>query len=70
MALLIVRNIVKDYTVILFTIVVGAVAGGAIETILDYISTVLSNIVILIISKVLYNIIVTVKQFIVMELTI
>jgi len=61
MALFIVKNIVEDYIVILFIIVLGVIAGGTIETILDYISTILSSIFILIVPKVLYNVIATVK---------
>ena len=61
MALFIVKNIVEDYIVILFIIVLGVIAGGTIETILDYISTILSSIFILIVPKVLYNIITIVK---------
>jgi len=64
------RNTVEGYVVILLTIVLGAVAGGATEAIPGYTFTVLSSIVILIVPKTLYNIIATVKQFVVIELTI
>jgi len=56
--------------VIFLIIILGTVAGGAIEAILGYTSIVFSSIVILIVFKVLYNIIATVKQFVVIELTI
>jgi len=61
MALLIVRDIIKGYVVIIFTIVLGTVVDGTTEAILGYISTILNSIVILIVSKVLCNVIVTVK---------
>jgi len=61
MALLITRNIVEGCAVILLTIVLRTVAGGATKAIPGYTSTVLSSIVILITPKVLYNIIVTIK---------
>jgi len=61
MALLMARDVVEGYAVILLTIVLGAMAGGATEATPGYTSTVLSSMVILIVSKVLYNVIVTVK---------
>jgi len=70
MVLFIIRNIVESCTVILLTIVLGAVVDNTTEATPDYTSTVLSNIVILIVSKVLYNIITTIKQFIIIEFTI
>jgi len=70
MVLLMAKDIVKDYAIILLTIVLGIIAGGTIEAILGYTSTILSNMVILIVSKVLYNIIAIVKQLIIMEFTI
>jgi len=61
MALLIVRDIIKGYTVILLIIVLGIIANDATEAIPSYTFTILSNIIILIIPKVLYNIIATIK---------
>jgi len=69
-ALLIARNIVEGYVIILLIIVLGTVAGSAIEAIPSYTSIVLSSIVILIVPKTLYNVIATVKQLVVVELTI
>jgi len=60
-ALLIVRNIVESYTIILLTIVLRTIASDITEAILDYTSIVFNNMIILIILKVLYNIIATVK---------
>ena len=57
----IVRDIVEDYTVILFVIVLGIVASSTIEAIPSYTFIIFSNIVILIILKVLYNIITIIK---------
>jgi len=65
-----IRDVVKGCAVIFLAIVLGAVADSTIEAIPDYTFTVLSSIIILIVPKVLYNIIVTVKQFIIMEFTI
>jgi len=59
--LLIVRDIVEGYVVILLTIVLGAVASGATEAIPGYTFIILSSMVILIVPKVLYNVIATVK---------
>jgi len=61
MILFIARDTVKNYTVIFLIIVLGTVASSVIETILGYTSTILSNMIILIVFKILYNIIVTVK---------
>jgi len=60
-ALLMAKNVVKGYAVILLTIVLGAVAGGATEATPGYTFIVLSSMVILIVPKVLCNIIVIVK---------
>jgi len=70
MALFIARDIVEGYVVIFLTIVLGTVAGSATEAIPGYTFTILSSMIKLIISKVLYNIITTVKQLIVIKLTI
>jgi len=70
MALLIVRDAVEGCAVLLLAIVLGAVAGGATEAAPGYTSAVLSSMVILIAPKVLCDIIATIKQLIVMELTI
>jgi hypothetical protein len=70
MALLIARDIVKGCAIILLAIVLGAVAGGAIEATPGYTSIVLSSMVILIVPKALCNVIATIKQLIVVELTI
>jgi len=70
MALLMARDIVEGYAVILLIIVLGAMADSVTEAIPGYTFTVFNSIIILIISKVLCNIIATVKQLIVMELTI
>jgi len=70
MTLFIVRDIVEGYTVILFAIVLGTIADGATETTLDYTFTILNNIIILVVPKVLCNIIATIKQLIIIELTI
>jgi len=64
------RDIVEGCAVILLIIVLGIVAGGATEATPSYTSTVLNSIIILIVPKVLCNIIVIVKQFIVVEFTI
>jgi len=61
MVLFIVKNIIKNYTIILFTIVLGTIAGGAIKAIPGYTSTILNSMIILIIPKILYNIIVIIK---------
>jgi len=61
MVLFIVKDIVEDYTIILFTIILGTVADDATEAIPNYTFIILSNMIILIISKVLYNIIITIK---------
>jgi len=61
MALLIIRDIVEGYVIILLTIVLGAVAGSATEATPGYTSTILSSMIILIVPKVLYNIIATIK---------
>jgi len=61
MALLIVRDTVEGCAVLLLTIVLGAVAGGAIEAISGYTSVILSSIVILIVPKVLYDVVATIK---------
>jgi len=68
--LFIARDVVEGCAVILLTIVLGVVAGGATEAIPGYTSIVLSSMVILIVSKALYNIIATVKQLVIVELTI
>jgi len=70
MALLMARDTVEGCAVILLTTVLGAVAGGTTEATPGYTSTVLSNIVILIAPKALYNITATIKQLVVVELTI
>jgi len=59
--LLIARDIVKGCAVILLIIVLGAMADGITKAIPGYTFTVLSSIIILIVPKVLYNIITTVK---------
>jgi len=56
-----VKDIIEGYAIIFFIIVLGTIAGGIIKAIFGYISIVLSNIVILITSKVLYNIIIIIK---------
>jgi len=61
MVLFMAKDVVKGYVVILLTTVLGTMAGGVIEAIPSYTSIVLSSIVILIASKVLYNIITIVK---------
>jgi len=61
MALFIVRDIVKGYVVILFVIVLRAIANSTIKAIPSYTFIVFSNIVILIVPKVLYNIIAIIK---------
>jgi len=61
MTLFIVRDIVKDCVIILFIIVLETIASNTIKTIPNYIFIVFSSIIILIISKTLYNIIITVK---------
>jgi len=61
MALLMTRNTVENYAVILFTIVLGTMASDATEAIPGYTFIILSSMVILIVPKVLYNIIVIVK---------
>ena len=70
MALLIARDVVEGYAVILLITVLGAVDDGATEATPGYTFTVLSSMVILIVPKVLCNVIATVKQFVVVELTI
>jgi len=70
MALLMARNTIEGYAIILFTIVLGTVADNITKATPGYTFTILSNIVILITPKVLYNIIATVKQLVVIELTI
>ena len=64
------RDIVKDYTIILLTIVLGTVVNSTTEAIPGYTFIVLSSIVILIVPKVLCNVITIVKQLVVVELTI
>ena len=59
--MLIARNTIKSYAVILLIIVLGAMADGITKAIPGYTFTVLSSIIILIVPKVLYNIITTVK---------
>ena len=61
MALLIARNTIEGYAVILLITVLGAVADGATEATPGYTSTVLSSMVILIAPKALCNITATVK---------
>ena len=61
MALLMVKDAVEGCAVILFTIVLGTMANSATKTIPGYTSTVFSSMIILIIPKVLYNIIATIK---------
>jgi len=55
------RDTVEGYAVILLTTVLGAMANGATKAIPGYTFTVLSNMIILIVLKVLYNIITIVK---------
>jgi len=55
------RDTVESCAVILFIIVLGTIVDDAIETTPSYTSTVFSNIVILIVSKALCNVIVIVK---------
>jgi len=59
--LFIVKDIVKNYTIILFIIVLRTITDDTIETILNYTFIVFNSIIILIVLKVLYNIIATVK---------
>jgi len=61
MALLIAKDIVEVCTVILLIIVLGTIVDSTTKAILSCISAVLSNIIILIVSKVLYNIITIIK---------
>jgi len=61
MALFIVKDIVESYIVIFLTTILGTIVSSTTEAIPGYTSIILSNIVILIVPKVLYNIIVTVK---------
>jgi len=61
MALLIARNTIEGYAVILLIIVLGTVAGSATEATPGYTFTVFNSMIILIVSKVLYNIIATIK---------
>ena len=68
--LLMARDVVEGCVVILLIIVLGTVASGTTEAIPGYTFIVLSSMVILIVPKTLYNIIATVKQLVVMELTI
>jgi len=69
-ALFMVRNVIESCTIIFFIIVLGVVTSNTTETIPNYTFIVLNNIIILIVPKILYNIIVTVKQFVVIKLTI
>jgi len=69
-ALLMAKDVVEGYAVILLTTVLGTVIGSTTEATPGYTSTVFSSMVILIVPKVLYNIIAIVKQFVVIELTI
>jgi len=59
--LLIAKDTIENYAIILFTIVLGTIAGGIIKAILSYTFTVFNSIIILIISKILYNIITIIK---------
>jgi len=61
MALFMARDIVEGYAVIFLTIVLGTVVDGVTKAIPGYTSIILSSIIILIISKILYNIITIVK---------
>jgi len=61
MVLFMARDIVKGYAVILLIIVLGTMAGDTTKAIPGYTFAVLSNIIILIVPKVLYNIIVIIK---------
>ena len=57
----IVKDIVEGYAIILLTIVLGTVVNSITEAIFGYTFIVLSSIVILIVFKVLYNIVITIK---------
>jgi len=65
MALFAIKDTVKSYVIIFFFIVLGTVAGDTVEAISNYTSVVLCSIIILIVFKVLYNIVATIKQFII-----
>jgi len=69
-ALFTARNTIESYIIILFTIVLRTVANYTTEPIPNNTFTILCNIVILIILKVLNNIVATVKKLIVIEFTI
>jgi hypothetical protein len=69
-ALLIARDTVEGCAVVLLTVVLGAVAGYAVEATPSYASIVLSSIVILIAPKALYNIVAAIKQLTVVELAV
>ena len=70
MALFATGDTIKDYTIILLTIVLGAVAGQATEVIPSYTPTVLCSIVILIALEALGNVVAAIKQLAVVEFTI
>ena len=66
----IVRDIVEGYAIIFLIIILRIVIDSITEAILGYTFIIFSSIVILIISKVLYNIIIIVKQLVVIEFII
>ena len=61
MALFTTRDIVKSCVVILLSTVLGAMANGVVEAISSYTLVVLCSIIVLIVFKVLYNIVITIK---------
>jgi len=70
MALLMARDIIKSHTVILLAIVLRAVISYITKPIFSDTFTILYSIVVLIVLKVLSNIVVTVKELIIVELII
>jgi len=52
---------VKSCVVILLSTVLGAMANGVVEAISSYTLVVLCSIIVLIVFKVLYNIVITIK---------
>ena len=66
MPLLIVRDVVVDYIVILLSIVLRAIASYTIEAIPRCTLVVLSSVVILVAFKVLGDIVASIKQLVVM----
>jgi len=70
MALLITRDIMESYIVILLTVVLRTVTSYTTEPIPNNAFIVLCSIVILIVLKVLSNIVVTIKELTIVELTI